>query len=165
MGDSIFFGFLVVNFSSTFSGEPLCYKIRTNARHRKTVVPPTTILAQAGDLIQQHSRTIEVRGSCSWPESSHGNLAACPAGWSESPCFLPHRRPSRPSLLVFRRPAPHSALATTPEVNEIVNGEIVVTGKGVNNECPPSKTLSQWVQQLSNERIWRFLRERIAIFI
>lgn len=82
---SFFHGFLcyfiVLRF---FSGEPLCYKIRTNAPHRNTFEPPTTILAQGTRLNKtKHSRTIEAarpEGPGSWPESSHGNLAACPRG-------------------------------------------------------------------------------------
>lgn len=75
-----------------------------------------------------------------------GTSRRAPAGWSESPCFLPHRRrPSRPSLLVFRRPL---ALATDSEANEIVSGEIVVTVGGVNNECPPVR--KPWASESSN---------------
>lgn len=78
----------------------------------------------------KHSQTNETRGSCSWPESSHGNLAACPRrdganrrasshiggdlrgrhSWCFGGRLLPQRR--------------HAA-----EVNEIVSGEIVVTGR------------------------------------
>lgn len=75
-----------------------------------------------------------------------GTSRRAPAGWSESPCFLPHRRrPSRPSLLVFRRPP---ALATDAEANEIVSGEIVGTVGGVNNECPP--VWKPWASESSN---------------
>lgn len=75
-----------------------------------------------------------------------GTSRRAPAGCSESPCFLPHRRrPSRPSLLVFRRPP---ALATDAEANEIVSGEIVVTVGGVNNECPPVR--KPWASESSN---------------
>lgn len=140
--------FIVLRF---FSGVPLCCKIRTNAPHRNTVDCWTTNHnIGPGDPTQQNTlEQLKPRGQRvlvlgrSLPT---GTSRRAPAGCSESPCFLPHRwRPSRPSLLVFRRPP---ALATDAEANEIVSGEIVVTVGGVNNECPPVR--KPWASESSN---------------
>lgn len=54
--------FIVLRF---FLGEPLCYKIRTNAPYRNTVEPPTTILTQGTRLNKTPSdnRSRAARGS------------------------------------------------------------------------------------------------------